>query len=260
VLLTEALVGGRAASTPPATRAKFDYDAPIEGLRALDRYSLQLRLNQPSYPIIQQYLTDTLAVAREVVEAARRDIDTRAVGTGPYRLKEWKRGSRIVLEANPNYRVLRFPASNDPGHAAIVRPMEGKRLPQIGVVDISIIPEMQSRLLAFGAEDISTTSRCRATSPTGCWPTVGSRANTRPLASGITRCRRPMRATRISTWTDPVVGALAGTCQPSPGHGATGINADELIRVAYAGQADPAGADRTAHGHRTTRDCREDGL
>ena len=51
------------------------------------------------------------AVAREVVEAAGGDIQARAVGTGPYRLKEWLRGSRIVLEANPYYRTLSFPAT-----------------------------------------------------------------------------------------------------------------------------------------------------
>src|SRR5207248_189396 len=75
-----------------------------------------------------------------------RDIGTRPVGTGPYRLKEWKRGSRIVLEANPNYRAIKFPASNDPAHAALVQSMQGKRLPQIGVVSISIMDEMQPPL------------------------------------------------------------------------------------------------------------------
>ena len=120
-----------------------------EGVRAVDRYTLQLRLNQPNYPVIEQNLTIALAVAREVVEAAGRDVGTRPVGTGPYRLREWKRGSRIVLEANPNYRLLKFPESSDPAHAALVRGMAGKRLPQVGVVNISIIEEMQSRLLEF---------------------------------------------------------------------------------------------------------------
>jgi ABC-type oligopeptide transport system substrate-binding subunit len=121
----------------------------MEGVRAVDRYTLQLRLNQPNYPVIEQNLTVALAVAREVVEAAGRDIGTRPVGTGPYRLREWKRGSRIILEANPNYRLLKFPQSSDPAHAALVRGMVGNRLPQVGVVNISIIEEMQSRLLEF---------------------------------------------------------------------------------------------------------------
>ena len=47
-----------------------------------------------------------MAVAREVVAAAGDDIRSQPVGTGPYQLKEWKRASRIVLEANPHYRGI----------------------------------------------------------------------------------------------------------------------------------------------------------
>ncbi len=50
-ITTDLIVGARAvvdaASRPGAT---FDYDRPIEGLRALDRYTLQLKLTQPNYP------------------------------------------------------------------------------------------------------------------------------------------------------------------------------------------------------------------
>ena len=42
------------------------------------------------------------------------------VGTGPYRLKEWRRGQRIVLEANPGFRDERYPESSEPADRAIV--------------------------------------------------------------------------------------------------------------------------------------------
>lgn len=239
VLLTDALVGGRAAvDAARKPGAKFDYDAPIEGLRALDRSTLQLLLNQPSYPIIQQYLTDTLAVAREVVEAAGRDIDIRAVGTGPYRLKEWKRGSRIVLEANPNYRVLRFPASNGPAQAALVRPMEGKRLPQIGVVDISIIPEMQSRLLAFeqGHLDYIELQGDIATRLL-----TNGKLKSEYAAAGIRHYPVSQTYARYTYFNldDPVVGGFSKEHVSLRRAIALAFNADELIRVAYAGQAIP---------------------
>ena len=44
------------------------------------------------------------AVAREVVEDYGDAIMAHPVGTGPFRLGEWRRCSRIVLERNPNYR------------------------------------------------------------------------------------------------------------------------------------------------------------
>src|SRR4030095_11885322 len=91
VLLPDARVGGGAAvDAARKPGAKFDYDAPIEGLRALDRYTLQVKFTEPNYPIGVTILM-VEAVAREVVEDAGGDIQSRAVGTGPYRLKEWPR-------------------------------------------------------------------------------------------------------------------------------------------------------------------------
>ena len=132
---TDLTVGARAVVDAARETGKLDYDRPIEGLRALDRHTLQLKLTQVNYPIAQAIL-NYLVCAREVVDAAHGDIRARSVGTGPYRLREWKRGSRIVLEANPKYRSLRFPASGDPAHAALVKSMQGKTLPRIGVVEL----------------------------------------------------------------------------------------------------------------------------
>ena len=148
-IVTDLIVGAR----PVVDAAKqagvaMDYDHPIAGLRALDRYTIQLKLTQPNYPTVEQVLT-TCVIAREVVAAAGRDIRTRPVGTGPYRLKEWKRGSRVVLEANPAYRAVRFPESSDPALAPMIKTMRGRALPQVGVVEINVIEEDVTRLLEF---------------------------------------------------------------------------------------------------------------
>jgi ABC-type transport system substrate-binding protein len=108
---------------------KFDFDTPIEGLRALDRYTVQLRMSEPNYPGVRDLVSFVGAVAREVVEAAGPDLRTRAVGTGPFQLKEWKRGSRLILEANPHYREAHFPASDRKEDADLVQSMKGKRVP-----------------------------------------------------------------------------------------------------------------------------------
>ncbi len=141
-----------AASKPGA---KMNYDSPVKGLRALDRYTLQIRLTSANYTL-QEWLAGltAMAVAREVVEAAGDDIKSQPVGTGPYTLKEWKRASRVVLEANPFYRGLKFPESADPRHSALIASMRGKALPQIGRIEISIIEESQPYLLAFRQGDL----------------------------------------------------------------------------------------------------------
>ena len=46
------------------------------------------------------------AVAREVVEFYGDEIEAHPVGTGPFRLKQWRRSSLIVLERNPSFREL----------------------------------------------------------------------------------------------------------------------------------------------------------
>ena len=133
---------------------RLDYDVPISGLRAVDRYTLQITLKEPDY-ILQAYLSQVAmaAVAREVIEAygdASGWAMANPVGTGPFRLKEWRRGQKIVLEANPNYRDEYYPQSSDPEDRERVAKMKGKRLPQVGRVEISIIEESNPQLLAFG--------------------------------------------------------------------------------------------------------------
>src|SRR5262249_59758421 len=68
---------------------------------------------------------------------------------GRYCLKSWRRGQQIVLEANPNFREMRFPDSAQPGDLALLAKMKGKRLPICGRVEINIIEESNPRLLAF---------------------------------------------------------------------------------------------------------------
>src|SRR5204862_5332694 len=128
---------------------RLDFDAPIEGLRALDRYTLRITLSDANFPNMRDLIGFVGAVPREVVEAAGGDIRARPVGTGPYRLKEWKRGSRIVLEANPRYRVAYFPASADPADASLVASMQGKRVPIADSVELSLVDEDVTRLLLF---------------------------------------------------------------------------------------------------------------
>ena len=147
--ITQLLVGARAivdAAKRPG--AHLDYAAPMAGLRALDRYTLQVKLTEAVYAPIEFMLT-LGAVAHEVVDAAGRDIGARPVGTGPYRLQEWKRGTRVTLVANPDYRSVRFPAASNPAYAALAARMAGRTLPQIGEVDIALIDEPSVRVLEF---------------------------------------------------------------------------------------------------------------
>src|SRR6185436_4946320 len=69
----------------------------------------------------------------------------------PYLLKSYTRSSKIVLEANPGYRgkIWDFMPGDDPINKEIAARMQGKKLPQIERVEISVMDETQSRWLAF---------------------------------------------------------------------------------------------------------------
>jgi len=136
---------------------KFDYSATIPGMIALDKYTLRFKLKAVDYLFPYTLAHAPFgAMAREVVETYRDDVQAHPVGTGPYTLKEWRRAAKIVLEANPDYRkiIWDFQPSDDPWDKAAAAAMKGKTIPQIGRVEISIIEEDQSRWLAFNQKEL----------------------------------------------------------------------------------------------------------
>lgn len=137
-------------------RATFDYGRDIPGLRAVDRHILQFRLEQPR-PRMHEDMADASlygAVAHEIVQAYGEQLAAHPVGTGPLRLKSWRRSSRIVLERNPGFRPRRYedeaqPGADDADGQALFARFKGRLLPMIDEVEISIIEEPQPRWLSF---------------------------------------------------------------------------------------------------------------
>ena len=148
--LDEKIEAGRKAG-------KFDYDQPIEGLRALDRYSLQIRLKKTDYNLPNILAAPaTAVVAREVVEKYGSDFSAHPVGTGPYLLKDWQRATRIVLQANPLFRGETYtPAAGAAGvDTKVARELADKTFPRIGNIDIRIIESPQGSFLAFESGEL----------------------------------------------------------------------------------------------------------
>jgi ABC-type transport system substrate-binding protein len=135
--------------------AKFDYDREVDGVRALDRYTLQIRLGEAA-PRFYLYLADNSflgAVAREVAEIYDdKQMLANPIGTGPFRLADWRRSSRIVLERNPAFRDEFYDeeAGADDAHSArIAQRLKGRKLPLLDRVEVYIVEENQPRWLAF---------------------------------------------------------------------------------------------------------------
>jgi ABC-type transport system substrate-binding protein len=236
--LTDLIVGARKivdAARKPGGR--FDYDAPMDGLRATDRDTLVLRLAHPDYTMLERLAgLPMMAVAREVVEAAGGDIMRRPVGTGPYRLREWRPASKLVLEANPGYRKVLFPENADAPQQELVRSMRGKTLPQIGRIEISIIEESQPEILAFTQGNLD-------------YMALGGDDTRRVMENGKLRpdlAQRGVRHLRFGspsvTFTyfnmdDPAVGGYSTQQIALRRAIGMGFDVDEMIRVLFAGNA-----------------------
>lgn len=146
------IIGGDESVAQAKKTGKFDYNAPIAGLKALDPYTLQITLTRPDYNFqyILAYVTFG-AIAKEVVDFYGTKLAQHPVGTGPYQLSKYVPRSKIELTANPNYRgfVWNFKSTGTAWDNQLVKEMNGKQMPQIGKVSVSIIEEEQSRWLAF---------------------------------------------------------------------------------------------------------------
>jgi oligopeptide transport system substrate-binding protein len=181
----------------------------------------------------------SMAVAREAVEAAGNEVMSRPVGTGPYVLKEWKRASRIVLEANPNYRKLAFPESSEPAHKAVVAQMKGRTLPAIGRIEVSIIEESNSEYLTFDQGDLDLISLTGDVTPRAL---DGNKLKPALARKGVAHHRfvSPTLTYTYFNMEDPTVGGYAREQIALRRAIAMGFNTEEMIRVLFNGQALPA--------------------
>ncbi|MDT9001097.1 ABC transporter substrate-binding protein [Paucibacter sp. APW11] len=136
-----------------ASKKPFDYDREVAGLRALDRYTFQVHVENGD-PRFVNYFGDVMlgAQAREVVEFYGDKIMEHPVGTGAWRLAEWRRSSLMVLEKNPNYRDEVYDLQPDPANTRMVAEaarLQGRKLPMIDRVEIAVVEENQPRWLAY---------------------------------------------------------------------------------------------------------------
>ena len=151
----------------------FDYDAPIEGLKALDRYTLQIKVAEPRPRLVFGILAGSDLVgaqAREVIDFYGDKVDEHPVGAGPFKLKQWRRSSLIVLERNPEYRERLYdaePAADDAEGQALLARFKGRKLPLVDEVRVTIVPEEQPFWLSFLNEQVDILATSAGSLPGG---------------------------------------------------------------------------------------------
>lgn len=100
-----------AAAVPAAPAGEEDlcaYGGEIKAIEAVDQYTVKFSLCYPD-PAFPAKAADTAMQVwpSEVLTAGATSGSKtwleQPVGTGPYKIKEWRKGDQLILEANPDY-------------------------------------------------------------------------------------------------------------------------------------------------------------
>jgi oligopeptide transport system substrate-binding protein len=215
-----------------------DYAAPVEGLKALDRYTLRLELNQAAHVFLYTLaMTFTKAVPKEAVEAYGKEFINHPVGTGPFRLESFNGSSRIVYVRNPTYRKEYYPSEGEAGDKeAGLLADAGKPLPLADKVIVEVHVESQPLWLQFMAGNID-----RIVIPKDNYSqavTAGKELNPELSAKGIRLQKTPLLDITHETFNmaDPIFGKnklLRQAISMAMDHG-------PFIELFYNGRALPA--------------------
>ena len=232
----------KAASAPGA---RFNYDTKHPGIYSSDRYTMHIRLKRADRNLLT-LLTNPYAgaMAREVVEQfGFEEIMANPVGSGPYMLDRWVRGSKIILKANPEYPAFEWNFQAPEGDAKeqkVVRQMQGRKMPQIGKVEISIIEEPQSLWLAFSSKQIDVLGIPAAFIEKALDSQNRLLPEFEQAGAGIYRSVEPDIRYQFFNMRDPVIGGLSKEKIALRRAIIMSYDIEEEIRVIRKGQAIPA--------------------
>jgi ABC-type transport system substrate-binding protein len=234
------------------SKKPLDYDTEIEGVRALDRYTVQFRIADPRPRFIEALAGGDLfgAVPREAVEFYGEQFQAHPVGTGPFRLVQWRRSSFIALERNPGYRERYYdaePAADDAEGQAILARLKGRRLPMVDRVEISIIEEEQPRWLSFVNGEADLAYRVGYQFVNQAMP--GGKVAPHLAKRGVQGFRYVEAAANYYLFNldDPVVGGYTPEQVALRRAFGLGLNTQNIIDYAYSGMGTIAQGPTLAH-------------
>ena len=82
----------------------------LSGVTAPDEYAVQIKLSKPDATMLHVLaLNFSSVVPKEAVQKWANDFGHHPVGCGPFKLKEWTLGQRLVIERNPDYFISGIP-------------------------------------------------------------------------------------------------------------------------------------------------------
>lgn len=131
-----------------------NYDEEVEGLKALDKYTLQFKLAKPFPQFLYALAMGfTSVVSKEVVAKYGKEFINHPVGTGPYVLPKFDQGKRITYTKNPTFREKLYPSEASPELKHLLADA-GKRLPLVDKIVVHVMVESQPGWLKFNKGEL----------------------------------------------------------------------------------------------------------
>ena len=134
--------------------AGSDYTQDIEGLKALDRYTIQIKLNKP-FPQLLYTLTlgYSAVVPHEVVTREGALFGSRPIGSGPFILQYFD-ADKALFKKNPRFRQEPLDLASEgyveEQHAYTgIQVLQGRSPPFIDRLEIHFIPEKTAQWNSF---------------------------------------------------------------------------------------------------------------
>lgn len=134
--------------------AGSDYSQEIEGLKAVDKFTIQITLKEP-YPQLPHTLTQGFSaiVPREAVEHYGREFSIHPVGSGPFRLISFDT-AKVVFEKNKKYRKEPISLAGEGYDKSLhgglgLEVIEGKNPPLMDRIELHFIKESSARWNSF---------------------------------------------------------------------------------------------------------------
>jgi peptide/nickel transport system substrate-binding protein len=123
-------------------RARVIINQFVESIKTVGPNKVEIRLKEPFAPFLKSFVSDNMPMVPKHLydgtDYKSNPANQTPVGTGPFKFKEWKKGSHIILARNPDYW------------------QKGK--PYLDEIVFNVIPDAASRAVAFERGDVQVVS------------------------------------------------------------------------------------------------------
>jgi len=137
---------------------KVDYEQKVEGIKVLGSHTLEITLSKP-FPQFLYALAMPFSyiIAREAVEKYGPEFMNHPVGTGPFKLKQYIQGEKIVYYKNTNYRQELYPMEGAPeDESKGLLQAGGQKIPFLDRIEVSVVVENPPAWMSFKRGEFDT--------------------------------------------------------------------------------------------------------